>query len=174
IKPEAYKSFCLAVHERLLDLCVRRLICDAVLLEAERRLRRAQDSFTALSAEQRQRIGLGFVVDWTSLIPKMLENISKLTESALYRPNEPTKRGPRRERSNWVLRELVRDLWRIARAHGGDFTLWADERGGAKGTMVEALRQLKPILPPGLVPHVLPRTTLNRLRPDHRLRKIKN
>jgi hypothetical protein len=182
IQPEAYKGFCLAVHERVQEIHDNRdersLICDAAMLEAERRLRSAQDAIATLSHHQQVRIGLGLhegemngYIGWTRHIPKVLEIIAKFTESGPYRPNVANKRGPKRERSNLVFRELVRDLWRIAQAHGGDFTLWADDRGGAKGTMVDALHLLKPVLPPGLVPHVIPRTTLNRLRPDHNCAK---
>jgi hypothetical protein len=182
IKPEAYKGFCLAVHERVQEIhdnrAARSLICDAAMLEAERRLRSAQDAIATLSHQQRVHIGRGLgegemtgYTEWTRHIPKVLEVIAKFTESGPYRPNIANKRGPKRERSHWVFRELVQDLWRIAQAHGGDFTLWANDRGGAKGTIVETVRLLKPVLPPGFVPDPIPRTTLNRLRPDHQFGK---
>ena len=178
IQPEQYEGFCRAVDNCLRVVSysspLRSLVFDEALLEAERRLRSAQDAIMALSEEQRGRIGLGMHegdwTEWTRRIPKMLESIAEFTGSAPYRPNEPSRRGPKRERSHLALRKLVRDLWSIAQAHGGDFTLWAD-RGGAKGTMVEALHLLKPVLPPGFVPHVIPHTTLNRLRPDHNYAK---
>jgi hypothetical protein len=185
IQPEAYKGFCLAVHERVQEIhdnrIDRSLICDAAMREAERRLRSAQDAIATLSHEQRVRIGLGLregemtrYTEWTGHIPKVLEVIAKFTESGPYRPNVANKRGPKRARSHWVFRELVRDLWRIAQAHGGDFTLWADDRGGARGSIVDALDLLKQVFPPGFVPPDIPRTTLNRFRPRPELLKIKN
>jgi hypothetical protein len=101
----------------------------------------------------------------------MLTGIAKITGSAPYRPNEPTRRGPKRERSHLELRDFVRDLWRIAREHGGDFTISVDDDGQARGTIIKAVRLLEPVLPPGLVPRVIPTTTFKRLRPDHNFKK---
>jgi hypothetical protein len=109
--------------------------------------------------------------DWPQQIPKILVGIAKITGSGPYRPNEPSKRGPKTERSHLALRELARDLWRIAREHGGDFTISVDEAGRARGTIIQALRLLAPMLPPGLVPRVIPATTFKRLRQDHNFRK---
>jgi hypothetical protein len=178
-----YRSFCLAVHERLLrfielDWSADR---DEKMLEAERRLRAAQDAINALSEDQRRSITIAMLGsipfdgdDWTQQTLKILVGMAKITGSGPYRANEPSKRGPKRDRSHWIFRELVRDLWRIAQVHGGDFTLWADDRGDAKGTIIEVLHLLRPILPQGFVPHVIPRTTLNRLKPRPQFPKIKN
>src|SRR5438105_2917368 len=60
--------------------------------------------------------------DWTHAIPKVLDGIAMITGSAHYRANEPTKRGPKRKRSHLLeFRRFGKDLWRIARHHGGDF-----------------------------------------------------
>lgn len=103
----------------------------------------------------------------------MLAGISMITGSAPYRPNEPTKRGPKRKRSlGLAVREFIRDLWRIAQDHGGNFTVWEDPHAAqtddAKGSMVKALRLLEPVLPPGFVSNSglrLSAKMLNRLRP---------
>jgi hypothetical protein len=63
------------------------------------------------------------------------------------------------------------NLWRIARNHGGDFTLWATADGHhAVGTLVDALRCCGPAPPRGFVPEPSI-TTLNRLRPDRNCAK---
>jgi hypothetical protein len=188
IRPTAYGGFCLAVHERMLDFIDQdfSMARDAAMLEAERRLRAAQDAIIAL--DERQRFWVSQAItqarvfhghhdfrasfdDWTRVIPNMLAGIAMITGSAPYRPNEPTRRGPKRERSHLVLRNLIRDLWRIAREHDGDFTLSVNDDGQARGTIVKALRLLEPVLPPGLVPRVIPTTTFKRLRPDHNFKK---
>jgi hypothetical protein len=110
--------------------------------------------------------------DWTQQTLKILVGMAKITGSGPYRANEPGKRGPKRERSHVALRELARDLWRIARNHKGDLKVWSADGASAAGTLVEALRLLKPILPRGLVPNVLSVTTLRRaLKPDHNCAK---
>jgi len=146
--------------------------CDEALLEAERCLRSAQDAIIALSEDQRSAIGSGLnlkipdnpvemmEMDWANWIPRILRTIAHFTET------EPSRRGRRKVRRNLKLHPLIRDLWRIAQEHGGDFTAWPGGKGHAKGTMVEALRLLEPLLPGGFVPNVLSVTTLNRLRPD--------
>jgi hypothetical protein len=174
IQPDAYRGFCLAVHERLLrvqDLrAVRSRFCDEAMLEAERRLRHAQDAVLKLSERQQVEIAVGAKMtgdSWTRMIPRVLEGMAKFTGRGPYEPSEPGKRGPKGERSHVPFRDLVRDLWRVARDHGGDFSLWPDDGyGSARGTLVDTLRLLEPVLPPGFVPEVLPRTTLNKLRPD--------
>jgi hypothetical protein len=180
IQPDAYRDFCLAVHERLLrvqDLrAARSRFCDEAMLEAERRLRHAQDAVLKLSERQQDEIASGakmvFEPPWTHLIPAVLAGMAKFTGSGPYEPSEPSKRGPKKKRSNVPFRDLVRDLWRIAQDHRGDFSLWPDDGyGPARGTLVDALRLLEPVLPPDFVPEVIPRTTLESLRPDRNFGK---
>jgi hypothetical protein len=172
-----YRNFCLAVHERLLsfihlDLSADR---DEKMLEAERRLRAAQDAINALSNHQRQSItiatlgGIPFEGDyWFDQMLERLVGIAKITGSGPYRSADPGKRGPRATlRINSMLGQFIRDLWRIARLHGGDFTVSHDpDNDRARGTIVKALDLLRPVLPPGMVPKALSHTTLKRLKPD--------
>jgi hypothetical protein len=178
IPSTAYRGFCLAVHGRMLEFIDMdwSMARDAAMSEVERRLRATQDAIVALSETQRRYISRAMLSlyiyeyeNWTNQIPNMLRAIAKITGSAPYRPNEPRRRGPKRERSNLVLREFVRDLWRIAQANGGDFSLYVDA-GDTKGTLVKALRLLAPVLPPGTVPRVIP-STLKWLRPDRNFGK---
>jgi hypothetical protein len=181
IRPTEYRGFCVAVHERLLRYINldRSADRDEKMLEAEKRLRSAQDAINALSKDQQLALTqaiLGSIPfddydDLPQQISKILVGIARMTGSGPYRPNEPNKRGPRTERSHLMLRELVTDLWLMAQEHGGDFTISVDDEGRARGTMVQALRLLEPILPPGIVPRVLPATTIKRLRPDRNFRK---
>jgi hypothetical protein len=181
IRPTEYRGFCLAVHERLLRFIDLNWSADRDerMLEAERRLRAAQDAITALSEDQRRSITvatLGSIPfdgdDWTQQILERLVGIAKITGSGAYRPTDPRKSGPRTERINPVLSKFIRDLWHIARAHGGDFTVSHDEENNrARGTLVKALDLLRPTLPPGIVPNLFSHTTLKRLRPDRKSQK---
>jgi hypothetical protein len=172
-----YRNFCLAMHERLLsfihpDLSTDR---DEKMLEVERRLRAAQDAINALSNGQRISITIATLGSipfdgdyWFDQMLDRLVGIAKITGSGPYRPADPSKRGPRATlRINPVLGQFIRDLWRIARLHGGDFTVSHDpDNDRARGTIVKALDLLRPVLPPGIVPEVLSHTTLKRLRAD--------
>jgi hypothetical protein len=180
IQPTEYWSFCLVVHDRLLKFIDSDWSADRddKMLEAEKRLRAAQDAIAALSEYQRRSITIAMLGsipfdgdDWTQQILKILDGISKITESAPYRPNDPSKRGPKKkERVSVALREFVRDLWSIAQAHGGDFSVGSkpDPIGSgtsAVGTLVDALRLLEPVLPSGFVSNMPSFSTLNRCRP---------
>jgi hypothetical protein len=187
IQPPQYRGFALAVHDRLLEFIEWDWpdACDEDMLKAEKLLRAAQDAISALSESQCIIVSRAMSVadpeagdptrydDWTQQIPRMLAGIAKITGSARYRSNEATRSGPKRERSHGlVLREFIRDLWSIAHAHGGNFTVWEDpdaaQMDDASGTMVEALHLLEPVLPHGFVSNTelrLSAKMLNRLRP---------
>jgi hypothetical protein len=200
VSPSEYRGFCLAVHERVLELIDWDFSdCrDEAMLEAERRLRAAQDAIVALSELQQHTLDilmktLGYdafsamtgkvqsiypdegldlsTYDWNRAIPNMLIAIAKFTGSAPYRPGDPRKPGPKKkERVGVALREFTRDLWSIAQAHGGDFSVGSkpDRRGSgthAVGSLVDALRLLEPVLPSGFVSNMPSFSTLNRCRP---------
>jgi hypothetical protein len=178
IKPDAYRDFCVAVHERVdrvpdYNAGPLKGIHDDAMKEVERRLRHALDAFLKLTSLQQWQIG-HFAekgVDLTFAIPAVLKSMAMFTGSGPYSPSDPKKRGPKKERRLVPLREFVRDLWQIVRDHGGDFSLYPDDRGGSKGTLVDALRLLERVLPPGFVPKVISTTTFNKLRPDRNFRK---
>jgi hypothetical protein len=178
IQPDDYRGFCLAVHERV-DRVHNpkgnqiKELCDEAMLEAERRLRHAQDALLKLTWVQRWGIGHYTEGGWelTDIMPAVLKSMAMYTRSGPYSPSEPKKRGPKKERRLVPLREFVRDLWQIVRDHGGGFSLYPDDRGGSKGTLVDALRLLERVLPPGFVPKVISTTTFNKLRPDRNFRK---
>jgi hypothetical protein len=178
IQPAQYRGFCLAVHDRLLEFIDWDWSAanDDYLLKAEKHLRAAQDAILALSEGQRHYVSIamqGFPAndEWSHAIPKVLEGIAKITGSAPYRANEPTKRGPKRKRSHLLeFRRFGKDLWRIARDHGGDFKVWVDpkddpKKHDARGSMAEALRLVEPVLPPELVPKIISAKMLNLLKP---------
>jgi hypothetical protein len=138
-----YRSFCLEVHERLLGFIELNWSADRdeKMLEAERRLRAAQDAINALSEDQRRSITIAMLGgipfdgdDWTQQTRKILVGMAKITGRGPYRANEPSKRGPKTERSHMALRELARDLWRIARNHKGDLKVWSADGASAAGT----------------------------------------
>jgi hypothetical protein len=63
--------------------------------------------------------------------------------------------------SNWQLQSLVEGLWEAANLHGG--TLYADHKREDGGTMIRALELLRPVLPEGLLPEVLPTSTIENI-----------
>jgi hypothetical protein len=61
------------------------------------------------------------------------------------------------------LRELVFGLLSAASDAGGQFTF---NKNSLSGSLATALTQLRPHLPPGLVPNPLPTTTIQRLKAE--------
>jgi hypothetical protein len=171
-----YEGFCLAMQKRLRERYYPS-IRDQKLREAERSLRAAQDAIMGLSDEQRYHVGIAILVisdfdpalnwiratgvpnDWIKLIPMMLKAIAEFTG------DRPARRGPLEDLQSL----FIQDLWRIARHHGGDFTVYANPYAGkrknrASGSMVEALQLLRPLLPPNFLPHEFSASTLKKLR----------
>jgi hypothetical protein len=167
------EGFCLAV-QRLFktmrsDAEHSAHFSDAALLEVDRRLRAAQDAIMELNEKQRLQIGSLLprssdedVKNWVTWIPTVLRAITMLTLDEPYQvgQSKPKKGRPKEEN----LHPLIEDLLRIARAHGGKFTLSEGDRNRARGTIVDALHLLRPVLPPGLVPDSFAYTTIKELR----------
>jgi hypothetical protein len=186
-----YRGFCLAVHDRMLKFIGsdRSAFRDEAMLEVERRLRTAQDAILALSQRQRGEVNQAILHhsvheadpasrihlpydQWDRVIPNILAGIAKITGSARYRSADPSRPGPKqKERISVKVRDFIRDLWSIAQAHGGKFSVTSepDPVGSgthAVGTIVDALRLLEPVLPPGFVSPMPSASTLNRCRPE--------
>jgi hypothetical protein len=188
VPPAGYRGFCLAVFGHLLFVDQRNLstFADEAMLKVERGLRATQDAILALSEEQRGQVNkevtntlltarkpkLAMELHWDRVIPHILVGIAKITGSAPYQPADPSRPGPKnKERINVKLRDFIRDLWSIAQAHGGDFTVTSkpDPVGSgtsAAGTLVDALQLLEPVLPRGFVSRMPSPSTLNRCRPN--------
>jgi hypothetical protein len=187
VPPTGYRGFCLGVHKLLMSVDHRTLSTfrDEAMLRVEAVLRAAQDAILALSEEQRMQVRaevrnnlltarnpeLALSLRWDRVIPDILEGIGKITGSAPYRPTDPGRRGPKqKERMSVKLRDFIRGMWSSAEAHGGGFTVTSqfDLVGSgthAVGTLVDALRLLEPVLPPGFVSNLPSASTLNRCRP---------
>jgi len=66
-------------------------------------------------------------------------------------PTLPKGRGrPRGTVKNWQLQNFTEALWETAEICGGH--LYADRKRADGGTMIKALKLLRPVLPEGLLP----------------------
>jgi hypothetical protein len=97
------------------------------------------------------------------------ENIS-LALSGLTGSNpwaEPARQRGRRKGSvaNWRLQLLVKQLFGAAADYGGELT--ADHTREDGGTMIQALELLRPLLPDGVVPKVMPVSTIEKVIRDY-------
>ena len=73
----------------------------------------------------------------------------------------PSRRGRRRETgSHPIFQDFVFELLNVAGSFGGGFSF---DKNYETGTLLEAIEVLKPYLPPGVVPKVIPLPTIQRI-----------
>lgn len=84
------------------------------------------------------------------------------------------KRGRREgDVARWPLEKFIREFWNLVRICGGDLS-FSRKDNVARGEMVVVLNFLRPLLPSGMIPEVLPGPTIEKVKKQierHRLTK---
>jgi hypothetical protein len=132
------------------------------LHEATSRMNKTElDWLKRLSEQERS-----FIVEWCRDLPSAARAFSYLFSVAIGRPTgsvPSTQKRGRREGtvSDKTFQDFVWDLLLAASVAGGDFTL---DKNFKKGSLIDALDILRPYLPKGVMPNVLPLGTIQRIK----------
>jgi hypothetical protein len=160
-------------------LAAARELDDGSLRKAEAAIRSAYDAVRALKAPQRSLFEKAFLVAGgcrellnedvapgtlgLGVLEALVAAFASLTnKSPSFEPRSGAKR-PRGTIGRWPFREVVGFLWQTVNKYGGELTFSCKGNRGS-GTMIDALKILRPVLPPGLIPSELPAKSIDQVK----------
>jgi hypothetical protein len=151
------------------------------VLDAQKKILAALQAVKKLTDLEQECLGRSYAVrefpfadiavwKWDPILGTMSDALADLTGKDLG-PGHGRGR-PKYKVANLPLHQLVENLLCSVARYGGRLTF--DAKNGGSGSLVKALNHLRPVLPPGLVPKVLPLKTIERMGAAKLIRDAKN
>jgi hypothetical protein len=175
VHPDNRESFCERLSHSLLKLWKRdrRAVSSkpsAALYKAAKAAQTLKGALYSLKRQDREWVDnimssqTLFLAGKIHHLESTIVNLAIVFSHAIGRPSSPPPYFPRPlQIKDQMFRELVFDLLSAARAAGGKLPF---DKNYQRGALVDALNILRPHLPKGLVPNVLPFSTIQKLKTE--------
>jgi hypothetical protein len=153
----------------------QRINSGSLVINVQKKLEAARHAVNELNENERERLARAPIlrkypfgnvaVDyWDSILGSMIGALAEVTgkdpDVGYVKRRKPGR--PRGPVANYPFHDVVHSLLYLVARYDGRLSF--DPKNGGSGSLIKALNHLRPMLPPGLVPKVLPLKTIERIK----------
>jgi hypothetical protein len=154
----------------------QRINSGSLVINVQKKLEAARHAVNELNENERERLarapilreypfGNVAVAYWDLILDSMINALAEVTGKDPDLRYNGKRRKPGRPRgpvANYPFQCVVRSLLDLVARYDGRLSF--DPKNGGSGSLIKALNHLRPMLPPGFVPKVLPLKTIERIK----------